>query len=71
VARGNGGGADSPLWLNGGAFVLGAMGAMGAAGWFWGVADYVMFYAAMAIFAAYLVFCAWALRVIAARVPTP
>ena len=48
----------------GGAFVLGGI---GAAGWFWGVADYVMFYVAMAIFAATLVFCTQALRVIDAR----
>ena len=43
----------------GDAFVLGGI---GAAGWFWGVADYVMFYAAMASFAATLVFCTQALR---------
>ena len=46
------------------AFLLGAI---GAGGWFWGVAEYVMFYAAMAIFAAYLLFSALALRVIDAR----
>ena len=44
-----------------------ALGGIGAAGWFWGVADYVMFYVAMAIFAAYLVFSTLALRVIDAR----
>ena len=46
------------------AFLLGGI---GAAGWYWGVAEYVMFYAAMAIFAAYLVFSTLALRAIAAR----
>ena len=48
------------------AFLLGGI---GAAGWFWGVADYVMFYVAMAIFAAYLVFSTQALRLIDARQP--
>lgn len=46
------------------AFLLGGI---GAAGWFWGMAEYVMFYVAMAIFAAYLVFSTQALRVIDAR----
>jgi len=46
------------------AFLLGGI---GAAGWFWSVAEYVMFYVAMAIFAAYLVFSTQALRVIDAR----
>ncbi|OGA50685.1 MAG: hypothetical protein A3G25_20835 [Betaproteobacteria bacterium RIFCSPLOWO2_12_FULL_63_13] len=41
------------------AFLLGGI---GVAGWYWRVAEYVMFYAAMAIYAAYLVFYAWALR---------
>ena len=50
--------------IHGCAFLLGAI---GAAGWFWGVAEYVMFYAAMAIFAAYLVSSTLALRVIKAR----
>jgi UDP-GlcNAc:undecaprenyl-phosphate/decaprenyl-phosphate GlcNAc-1-phosphate transferase len=50
--------------IHGCAFVLGAI---AVAAWYRGVAEYVMFYAAMAIFAAYLVFSAQALRIIAAR----
>ncbi len=50
--------------IHGCAFLLGGI---GVAGWFWGVAEHVMFYAAMAIFAAYLVFSMQALRVIDAR----
>lgn len=46
------------------AFLLGGI---GVAGWFWGVAEHVMFYVAMAIFAAYLVFSTLALRIIDAR----
>ena len=46
------------------AFLLGGI---GVAGSFWGVAEHVMFYAAMAIFAAYLVFSTLALRIIDAR----
>lgn len=43
------------------------LGAMGVAGSLQGVPEHVMFYAAMAIFSAYLVFSTWALRAIAAR----
>lgn len=43
------------------AFVLAAA---GVAGWYFGVAEYLMFYAAMAIFVAYLIAQAAALRVI-------
>ena len=46
------------------AFLLGGM---GAAGWYWGVAEHAMFYVAMGIFSAYLVFSTWALRRIDAR----
>ena len=50
--------------IHGCAFVLGGI---GVAGWFWGVAEHVMFYVAMAIFAASLVFSTQALRIIDAR----
>jgi UDP-GlcNAc:undecaprenyl-phosphate GlcNAc-1-phosphate transferase len=46
------------------AFLLGGL---GVAGWFWGVAEHLMFYMWMAIFAAYLVFTSQALRMIDAR----
>ena len=56
---------QAPGLAHGCAFVFGAIAV--AARW-WGVAEYVMFYAAMAIFAAYLVFSAQALRIIDAKI---
>jgi UDP-GlcNAc:undecaprenyl-phosphate GlcNAc-1-phosphate transferase len=43
------------------------LGGIGVAGWYWGVAEHVMFYVSMAIFAAYLVFSSLALQAIDAR----
>lgn len=50
--------------INAGAFILAAI---GVAGWYFRVPEQVMFFLAMGIFAAYIVFSAEALRVIEAR----